>query len=160
MRSVDAVNPAVSTTAPAPTVMPAGLTSTSRPLEPSEPKMALGSGPTTRLMEVLVLPGCANQVLMPAGMPKLCQLIAEWLVPGPLRVVISSELPWLAKVAWPAMTCAPAGWARTTAGMALNAAERATTSKVGRKADPRRASGISGLQSGMLAVEAGLPASR
>ena len=42
MRSVDAVNPAVSTTAPAPTAMPAGFTSTSRPLELSVPKMALG----------------------------------------------------------------------------------------------------------------------
>ena len=37
MRSVEAVKAAVSTTAPAPTAMPAGLTSTSRPLELSVP---------------------------------------------------------------------------------------------------------------------------
>ena len=77
MRNVEAVKPALSTTAPAPTVIPAGFTSTSRPLEPSVPKIALGSGPVTRLIDVLVLPGCANQVLLPAGMPKLCQLMTE-----------------------------------------------------------------------------------
>ena len=53
-----AVKPAVSTAAPAPTVMPAGLTSTKRPLELSVPKIADGLLVTTRLMDVLAALGC------------------------------------------------------------------------------------------------------
>jgi hypothetical protein len=57
--------------------MPAGLTSTSRPLEESVPKIDEGSLPRTRLMEVLVAPGCAKCVTLPPGTEKLCQLMAE-----------------------------------------------------------------------------------
>ena len=129
MRRVDAVKPAVSTTAPAPTVMPAGLTSTSRPLEPSVPKMALGSGPSTRLIEVLVLPGCANHVLVPAATPKLCQLIAEWLVPAPFCVVTVSRDPLCVKVALPTIACAPVDWARAGGSEAKHAASARAMAK-------------------------------
>ena len=77
MGSVEAVKAAVSTTAPAPTAIPAGFTSTSRPLERSVPKIAEGSAPTTRLMEVLVAEGWSKRVMVPEGTEKLCQLIAE-----------------------------------------------------------------------------------
>ena len=53
-----AVKRAVSTTAPAPTAMPDGLTSTRCPLEPRLPMMADGLGAVTRLMLVLLAPGC------------------------------------------------------------------------------------------------------
>ena len=131
IRSVDAVNPAVSTTAPAPTVMPAGFTSTSLPLEPSVPKIALGSGPTTRLIEVLVFPGCANQVLVPAATPKLCQLIAEWLVPAPFCVVTVSREPLWASVALPTIACAPLDCARAD-GIAAKQAANASAIESGR----------------------------
>ena len=122
MRSVEAVKPAVSTTAPAPTVMPAGLTSTSRPLEPSVPKIALGSEPMTRLIDVLVTVGCANQVLLPAGMEKLCQLMAEWLVPAPFCVVTVSRDPFCVRVALPTTAWAPIGCACAGAPAAKQAA--------------------------------------
>jgi hypothetical protein len=122
IRSVEAVKPAVSTTAPAPTVMPAGLTRTSFPLEPSVPKMALGSRPVTRLIDVLLLPGWANQVLLPAGMEKLCQLIAEWLVPAPFCVVTVRREPLWLRVALPTMAWAPLGCARAGLPAAKQAA--------------------------------------
>ena len=99
MRKVEAVKPAVSTTAPAPTAMPEGLTTTSRPLELSVPKMALGLFPITRLMEVLPPSGWRKCVTLPPGTEKLCQLIAEWRDPGPFCVVTSSELPCCCRLA-------------------------------------------------------------
>ena len=77
MRSDDAVKPAVSTTAPAPTVMPDWFTSTRLPLLPSVPNSSDGVLVTTRLIDVLVALGCWKKVVLPAGMEKLCQLIAE-----------------------------------------------------------------------------------
>ena len=51
--SADAVKPAVSTTAPLPTVMPDWLISTTRPLEPSSPNISDGVLVTTRFNTVL-----------------------------------------------------------------------------------------------------------
>ena len=93
MRRVDAVKPAVSTTAPAPTAMPEGLTSTRRPLELRVPKMAEGLLPTTRLIDRLAASGCWKWVVLPPGIEKLCQLMAEWFVPAPFCVVTRSLLP-------------------------------------------------------------------
>ncbi len=101
MRRVDAVKPAVSTTAPAPTAMPAGLTSTSLPLELSVPKMADGLLPSTRLIDVLAAVGCAKWVVAPGATPKLCQFSALWAVPAPFCVVMSVLLPWVVMLAAP-----------------------------------------------------------
>ena len=54
-----------------------------------------------KALEVLRAEGCRNCVMLPAGTEKLCQLIAEWLVPAPLRVVTTKRLPMVAKLAWP-----------------------------------------------------------
>ena len=59
MRRVDAVKPAVST-APAPTAMPAGFTSTSLPVGTQRAKDGVGLAPITRLIEVLAAPGWAG----------------------------------------------------------------------------------------------------
>ena len=101
MRSVDAVKPAVSTTAPAPTAMPAGFTTTNRPLELSVPKIAVGLWPVTRLIDVLAASGWRKWVTLPPGTEKLCQLMAECRVPGPLRVVTTSDWPCCCRLAWP-----------------------------------------------------------
>ena len=58
MRRADAVKPAVSTTAPALTVMPDWLTSTRLPLLPRVPKSCEGVLVTTRFIEVLPALGC------------------------------------------------------------------------------------------------------
>ena len=77
IRRLDAVKPAVSTTAPAPTAMPDWFTSTSLPLLPNVPNNCDGVLVTTRLMEVLFAPGCWKYVVLPEGIEKLCQLMAE-----------------------------------------------------------------------------------
>jgi hypothetical protein len=64
-------------------------------------------------------------------MEKLCQLIAEWLLPGAFWVVTSSLLPDVARLAWPAMTWAPAGLACRF--VAPKAADKASASVAGRK---------------------------
>src|SRR5689334_22005003 len=132
MGSVDAVKPAVSTTAPLPTAMPAGLTSTRRPLELSVPKIEEGSGPRTRLIEVLVAEGWLNWVTLPSGTEKLCQLIAEWLLPAAFCVVTSRLAPWRTKLAWPATAWPPTGCARSGNGK-VNAAATASAAAAGRK---------------------------
>ena len=110
MRNADAVNPAVSTTAPAPTVIPDGLTSTNLPLEDRLPKIAEGLLVTTRLIDRLAADGWLMRAPLPAEMEKLCQLIAEWPVPGPFWVATTSccadgEL----KTAWPWTATPPTG---------------------------------------------------
>jgi hypothetical protein len=45
-------------------------------------------------MDMLVALGCSMRVVLPAGMEKLCQLTAEWLVPAPFWVVTSNVLGW------------------------------------------------------------------
>ena len=92
MRKADAVKPAVSTIAPAPIAMPDWLTSTSLPLEDRLPKMTDGLLVTTRLMAMLVALGCWKLVLLPAAIEKLCQLMAEWLVPAPFWVTTLSSV--------------------------------------------------------------------
>ena len=64
-------------------------------------------------------------------MEKLCQLIAEWLLPGAFWVVTSNLLPVGTTLAWPAMTCAPAGLACRS--VAPKAADKASVSAAGRK---------------------------
>ena len=93
--------------------MPEGLTSTTFPLELSEPKIDDGLLVTTRLILVLLAFGCTNRVLLPEGMLKLCQLMAELLVPGAFCVVITMLLPCADRLACPAITWAPVGLART-----------------------------------------------
>ena len=110
MRSADAVNPAVSMTAPAPTAMPDWLTSTRRPLDDRAPKIADGVLVTTRLIDRLLALGCTNVVLLPAAIEKLCQLIAEWLVPRPFCVTTRSWFgAGVLKLAWPSMATPPTG---------------------------------------------------
>ena len=58
MPSAEAVKPAVSMTAPAPTVMPLWLISTSLPLLPMVPNSCEGVLLMTRLMTVLAALGC------------------------------------------------------------------------------------------------------
>ena len=90
MRKADAAKPAVSMTAPAPTAIPDWFTSTNRPLDDRVPKMLDGVLVTTRLITVLVVLGCWKLVLLPGAIEKLCQLIAEWLVPAPFWVTTFS----------------------------------------------------------------------
>ena len=123
--SVEAVNPAVSTSAPLPTAMPAGFTSTSRPFEPSVPKIEDGSVPVTRLIDVLSTEGCAKYVTLPAGTEKLRQSITECRVPSPLRVVTVRLGPLPLKLAPPCTTVAPAGWAAAPPCQASEAAAMA-----------------------------------
>ena len=132
MRRVEAVKPAVSTTAPAPTAMPAGLTSTSRPLELSVPKMAEGSLPITRLIDRLAALGWSKRVLLPAGIEKLCQLIAERFVPAAFCVVTTRLLPCCTRLACPEITCAPLGWP-SACPAPMNAAATARAMPAGRK---------------------------
>ena len=101
MPKVLAVKPAVSTTAPAPTAIPAGLTKTNLPLELRLPKIALGLLPNTRLILVLVALGCRNWVVAPAATPKLCQFSALCALPAPFWVVIVVRLPCVLSVAAP-----------------------------------------------------------
>ncbi len=107
IRSVEAVNPLVSTTAPAPTAIPAGLTSTSLPLDDSVPKICEGLLPRTRLIEVLVVEGWSNRMYVPGAMPSVAQLMTDWLVPRPFCVLMTCEAPRWISVAWPCTTSMP-----------------------------------------------------
>ena len=113
---LDAVKPAVSTTAPAPTVIPAWLTKTRFPLLPKVPNNCDGVLVTTRLIDVLEALGCWKNVVLPCGTEKLCQLMAEWLVPAPFWVVTSKLVPEVAIVACPTTATPPAGFAIATKG--------------------------------------------
>jgi len=94
------------------------------------PKMAEGSGPTTRLIEVLDAEGWLNCVTLPAGTENDCQLIAEWFVPAPFCVVTTSLLPCWFRFAVPCVACAPAGCA--SAGREIKAAATARAVAAGR----------------------------
>ena len=112
MRRLDAVKPAVSTTAPAPTAMPAWLTSTSRPLLDKVPNNCEGTLVTTRLITVLPVLGWSREV----GDLRVAHFIAThalhfvplvgWLVAGRLPDPAARGAVILAALAWVALTFA------------------------------------------------------
>ena len=95
MPTAEAVKPAVSISAPAPTAMPLWLTRTTRPLLDSVPNSCEGVWVTTRLIDRLAALGWLIWVVAPAPMEKLFQLVAECAVPAPLEVVTVSLPAWL-----------------------------------------------------------------
>ena len=134
MRNADAVKPAVSMTAPAPTAMPDWFTRTRRPLDDRLPKIADGVLVTTRLMDRLAALGCWIVAVAPAEIEKLCQLMAEWLVPAPFWVTTRRWLGdgWV-MTAWPWTATPPLGrvWACRPAGNAPNAVATASANTAG-----------------------------
>ena len=65
--AVDATSPPTSTWAVRPKRMPFGLSSTTCPLAVIWPKMAEGSGPSTRLSVIELLLGCWKRTVSPAA---------------------------------------------------------------------------------------------
>ena len=86
--SVLAMNAATSMRAPWPTMMPAGFTSHTRPLELRVPSSTDGSLAMTRLRTLLAAEAWLKRVVSPAPMEKLFQLM---MAPGELVTV--SSLP-------------------------------------------------------------------
>ena len=108
--SVEAANPATSTTAPPPMNTPLGLMRNTRPLDSSCPRMLEDPLPITRLSTAELAPDWMNRVNSSEPIEKPCQLIT---VPGAL--VMLRDLPTWLKLAAPATTCAPVGFASTLA---------------------------------------------
>src|SRR5215217_4436601 len=106
MFSVEAMKPAVFTTEPAPKTIPFGLIRNTRPFEPSRPRMLEASWPTTRLSTALAADGCTKRVTSPRPIENAFQLM---IVPGVFVTV--SALPEGTKLAEPAVTCGPVGFA-------------------------------------------------
>ena len=71
--SVDARNPATSICAPAPIVIPFGLTRNTRPLDCSEPSMADGLRPTTRFSTLLDCDCWMKRVISLPAIENPCQ---------------------------------------------------------------------------------------
>ena len=109
------MNPAVSMVAPAPMVTPVGLIRNTRPFDSSCPRIFDGSPPVTRLSTALAAPDCTKRVISSGRIENCCQLM---IVPGALVMV--SVWPLTEKVACPAATLAPPGFA--AAGIAKQAA--------------------------------------
>ena len=72
-------------------------------------------------------------VLLPGAMEKLCQLIAEWLLPAPFCVVTRSWLgAGLLKLAWPWMATPPLGRLCAKLAVLANAVATANVKTAGR----------------------------
>ena len=82
------MNPATSMRAPCPTMMPAGLTSHTRPLELSVPSSTEGSLASTRFKTLLAVEVWLKRVVSLAPMEKVFQLMM-----APLLLVTVSSLP-------------------------------------------------------------------
>jgi hypothetical protein len=103
------------------------------------------------LIDVLVVVGWMNRVVVPAGTEKLCQLIAECRVPAPLVVVtVVRPAAGVARTAVPWIGVMPAGCAHTGALSIAKAAAIARAVAAGRK--PAAA--------GLATLRAGRPAGR
>ena len=106
MFRLEATKPAVSISAPAPTVTPLGLIRNTRPFESSWPSSAECSGPVTRLSTALAAPDCTKRATSSARIEKPCQLM---IVPGAFVTV--RFLPTALKLAAPLTTDGPTGLA-------------------------------------------------
>src|SRR5487761_2778259 len=102
--SVLAMNPATSMRAPCPTMIPAGLTNHTFPLELSVPSSTEGSLASTRLSTLLLAEVWLKRVVSFAPIEKLFQLMMV-----PLVLVTVSRLPAWLKLALPLTTCGALG---------------------------------------------------
>ena len=123
MLSVEAAKPATSTTAPLPKPMPLGLIRKTRPFDTSEPRMAVGSWPVTRLSTVLAACCWMKRVISSRAMENCCQLM---IAPGVLVMV--SVPPLTEKVTPPRTIVAPEGLANAEGVPAAKAAPMANAS--------------------------------
>src|SRR5450830_849367 len=118
--SVLAMNPATSIFAPWPTMMPAGLTSHTRPLELSVPSSTEGSLVITRFRTLLAAEVWLKRVVSFAPIEKVFQLMM-----APLLLLTVSSLPACAMLALPLTAWGPVGLDH--AGAEVKQAEIATT---------------------------------